>query len=303
MPAVGLFSFLLSAVSCFLFPATVLALVDDVNCDQRGSAADFTAVMIVSGDDMQFPDCTGAAPYRDRLLTDDDLLPIFHDLFMTFEPRATPTASASPTVTPTGNPTATGTPGSPTPVPFTATATTTGTPTASPSLTPTRTFTRTPAPTRTGTATQVPSATRTRSPTRTPTGLAYQLSGVWSANWTNLSCFGGGTNFGHLPDTSYRVTAVNGQLDIADVNGLILGRGLSLDSQGSVHSTVTLDSGKVCENNPSQALLYVYNYVFTFHTNGTGSATADWSYAQGTFCNQCQISDSATLTRTAPPGS
>jgi hypothetical protein len=309
MRTLFLFSWLLSCDSSLLFPPAAIAtslpfLVADANCDSRGSAADFTAAVIICGDYTQFPNCAGAEPFRDRPLTDEDFLPILHDIFMTFAPRETPTATASPTATPIVSRTATDTPGTATPTLPAPTATITVTPTSTPTPVPTNTptFTATRVPTRSATATRPPTATRTHPPTPTPTGLAYQLSGTWFAGWTGQICYLAGVQSGYLTDTTYRVTAFAGDLDIAGADGAFLGRGLKLNTDGSVQVHVSIDSGKVCEWNAAQHLVYLFDYVFTFHTNGTGTATAHWTYAKDTFCAWCDVMDSATLTRTAPPG-
>ena len=284
--------------------AVLPALVADVNCDEVGSAADFTAAVLVYGDDSLFPRCDGAGPYRDRPLTDEDLLPIFHDIFMTFAPRPRRTATASASATPTVTPTRSGGPASPTPtLAASATATVSATPT------PTFTATPTPVPTRaftsTATATHLPSATRPPPPTATPTGIAFQLTGTWAATWTGPLCYLNGTPSPQRLPASFRVTAVAGALDIADASGAIVGRGLPLNPDGSVKAHLTVDSGNLCKNAlpPGVPEFFVYDYTFILRTDGTGTASANWSYAKDTFCTECEVTNSATLTRTAGPGS
>src|SRR5262245_56502805 len=82
-------------------------LVADANCDGQGSAPDLTAAVIVSTDGTQFAQCADADPFRDRVLTDADFLPVLHDIFGTFDPVWTPTPSATPTVTRTPPPSVT----------------------------------------------------------------------------------------------------------------------------------------------------------------------------------------------------
>jgi len=217
-------------------------LVADANCDGAGSAADFAAAIIVSADSAQFPTCTAANQFRGRFLTDEDFIPILHDIFATFDAPWTPTPTASPTVTLTRTRTLT-----PTQTPLfppshtaTVTASPTATPTSSPtdSATSTPTFTPTRLPTNTRTTTPTPTSTPTRTgiPTPTPTGLAYQLSGSWFASWTGQICYLNGQAFTYLMPTTYQVTAVDGRLDIQIVNGVSLGRGLALDAEDSVET-------------------------------------------------------------------
>jgi len=297
-------------------PAAVVTppLVADVNCDGRGSAADFTAAILVAADDTRFASCPYADPFRDQVLTPDDFLPILHDLFATFTAPWTPTPTAShpASLTPTESPVTTraGTPtltptvpplptDSPTP---TATTTPTATATPSPTNTPTRTPTFTPVATKTRTPTRTATPTRQPPPTATPTGIAFQLSGDWAAHWTGAICFLNGQPFASLADVTYHVTAVFGQLDIQIVNGPVLGRGLALDSMNRVQTEYRVAGPDVCIQDGITEE-FDYNYTFTFNTSGTGSATAKWSYGLNAHCAVCQVSDTATLLRVAGPGS
>lgn len=289
-------------------------LVADVNCDGRGSAADFTAAILVAADDTRFPSCPDADPFRDQILTPADFLPILHDLFATFTAPWTPTATAfrpstatptaspivtrtrTPTLTPTAPPLPTA---SPTPTP---TATSTATATPSPTDTPTRTPTFTPVATKTRTPTRTATPTRPPAATATPTGIAFQLSGDWAANWTGATCFLNSQPFASLADVTYHVTALDGQLDVQIVNGPILGRGLTLSSMNQVQTEYQVASGNICELDGINEE-FAYMYTFTFKVNGTGSATAKWSYGLNAHCAVCQVSDTATLQRVAGPGS
>ena len=100
--------------------------------------------------------------------------------------------------------------------------------------------------------------------------------------------------------TSYQVTAVDGKLDIQIVNGVRLGRGLALDATNTVETLYQTDSGNICTLDGVDEE-YSFDYTFTFKTNGTGSASAKWSYGANAHCAVCQLSDSATLQRTAGP--
>jgi hypothetical protein len=227
---------------------------------------------------------------------------VLHDIFDTFSPRFTPTPTVSPTVTPTpgvtNSPTRTavaGTTATPTPTPSpTATSSPTNTPTATPTLTPTA------ADTATSTPTLSPTPTRTSTPSPTPTGVAYQLSGDWFAHWSGQICFLNGQPFRHLEDTTYRVTAVDGTLDIQIVGGARIGRGLQLDGNSTVVTRFTTLDNTVCLGVQPE---FVFDYTFTFHTNGTGTASADWSYGFNTNCAVCSVTDHATLQRVTGPGS
>jgi hypothetical protein len=164
------------------------------------------------------------------------------------------------------------------------------TPTSLPSLTrtPSRTATITP--------------TRTSTPAPTPTGLAYQLSGQWFANWGNQLCFLLGRPFQALQDVTYRVTAIAGQLDIEVVGGERISRGLTIEAGNRVRTVFTTGSGRICQLTRMEQQ-YRFEYTFTFNANGTGSATATWSFGENTNCESCRVTDSATLVRVAPPGS
>jgi hypothetical protein len=276
--------------------------VADVNCDGRGSAADLSAAVIVYGDDTQFPSCLAANPFRGQPLT---ILPILHDIFGTFNPPWTPTPTPSPTITRTGTVTATPTRTQLFPSP-TASATVSVTPSATPSATLSPTATATPTPTQSPTSTPSSSPTRsvtpkyTPTPTPTPTGVAYQLSGEWLAHWTGQICYLNGQPSGALQDTVYRVTAVDGELDIEIIGGARLGRGLVLDANDTVQVEYRVfDPSSVCFGVHPE---YVFDYTFTFHLNGTGAATATWSYGVNTNCATCTVNDTATLVRLGPPG-
>jgi hypothetical protein len=157
-----------------------------------------------------------------------------------------------------------------------------------PTRTPTQTFTRTV------------TATRTATSTPTPTGIAYRLSGDWAAHWGGQICYLNGQPFTHLQDTIYHVTSLAGQLDIQVRDGAIIGRGLTPDATGTVKTTYRVFDQNVCViNRVFQE--YVFDYTFTFHTDGTGTATAHWTYAFNTNCATCEVTDSATLLRVAPP--
>ena len=136
--------------------------------------------------------------------------------------------------------------------------------------------------------------------TPTPTGIAYQLTGDWVASWTGQICYLNGQPFTSLQPTTYRVTAVSGTLDIQIVNGARIGAGLTLDSTLSVATTYAVFDQNVCPATgvPEQ---YAFDYTFTFNLNGTGSATAHWTYGFNTLCVQCSVKDTATLHRIAGP--
>jgi hypothetical protein len=114
-------------------------------------------------------------------------------------------------------------------------------------------------------------------------------------------CYLNGQPFKWLPGTTYRVTAVDGRLDIQIVDGPSIGRGLTLDASNTVRTEYRVsDTESLCFNVQPE---YVFDYTFTFHTNGTGAATARWSYGVNTNCATCTVDDSATLSRIAGPGS
>ena len=275
---------------------TPLPLIADANCDGRGTAADFSAAIVVSGDASKFPTCVEADRFRDRGLSARDFIPILADIFATFAAPWTPTPSPSPTITRTPNGTAT-----PTRTSFpTATASATATATPSSTPTPTPTNTRVPTFTATQTLTRTATATRTPTPTATPTGIAYQLSGDWAAHWGGAPCFLNGQPFPGLQDTTYRVTAVDGRLDVEIINGVRLGRALALDAKNTVKTTYSVFDQRVC---PNSGVLeqYVFDYTFTFALNGTGTASVHWTYGFNTFCVQCSVNDTATLRRVAGP--
>jgi hypothetical protein len=281
--------------------STPIPLVADANCDGRASAADFSAIVIVSGDDSRFPGCADADPFRGRPVGDPDFLPLLHDIFDTFAAPFTPTPTRSPTVTPTGRGTLTHTrTAMPTTTP-TRTASRTATPTRSPTDTPTETPTPVPTRTLTQTLTRTPTATRTPTPTATPTGLAFQLSGDWAADWTSQICYLNGVPFDALRDTTYRVTAIDGRLDVEIVDGVRLGRGLPIDATGGVQTTYRIFDQRTCLVTGVRQE-YVFDYTFTLRTNGTGSARAHWTYGFNTNCAVCEVTDTATLRRVAGPG-
>jgi hypothetical protein len=285
-------------------------LVADANCDGRGSAADFVAAVTVAGDGSSFPDCDGADFFRDRPLSDRDLLPLLNDVFSTFAVPWTPTITMTPTRT--GTPTQTR---SPTSIP-TPTRTPLVSPTPSPSISPTATWSWTPTPTTTptGTNTFVPTHTRTAtatftrtptplpSPTRTPTGFAHQLSGRWAVDWANPTlaiCFDSlGREFFRLADSVYTVTAVNGQLDIALPDGTVIGRGLMPAADGTVRFTYRTSVLPACNGVPPE---FVFDFRLTFRSNGTGDGSCRWTYGFNTNCFVCDKSDVAILRRQSGP--
>ena len=63
---------------------TPLPLVADANCDGRGTAADFSAAIIVSGDASKFPGCADADSFRGRRLTNGDFIALLADVFDTY---------------------------------------------------------------------------------------------------------------------------------------------------------------------------------------------------------------------------
>ena len=275
-----------------------MPLIADANCDGRGTAADFCAAILASVDASKFPACRGADSFRGRPLFDRDFIPILVDIFSTFAAPWTPTPSPSPTITLTPNGTNTPTHTAR----LTPSATASATPTVTPSPTPTPTPTDTPVPTLTPTRTVTRSATATRTATATPTptGIAYQLAGDWVANWTGQVCYLAGQPFTSLQATTYRITALDGQLDVTIVNGARIGAGLPLDSSLTVHTTYRVLDNRVCL---VTGVLeeYAFDYTFTFHANGTGSATAHWTYGFNTNCAVCEVTDTATLHRVALP--
>jgi hypothetical protein len=128
--------------------------------------------------------------------------------------------------------------------------------------------------------------------------VAQQLSGNWFVDWANQTtaiCFDpGGRPFFYLRDAFYRMTAVNGQLDVTTTDGTILARGVPIGNDGTISFRYQTGSGDVCLGVESQ---YVFDFVFTLHTNGTGSGSANWTYGANTFCFVCDKSDTAVLTR------
>jgi len=275
-----------------------MPLIADANCDGRGTAADFCAAIMASVDASKFPACRGADSFRGRPLIDRDFIPILADIFSTFAAPWTPTPNPSATITRTPNGTNTPT----RTAPLTPSATASGTATVTPSSTPTPTPTDTSVPTLAPTQTATPTATATRTAraTPTPTGIAYQLSGNWVAHWTGQICFLAGQPFNYLQDTTYQITAVQGQLDVAILNGARLGAGLPLDDTLTVHTTYRVLDQRVCPVTrvPEE---YVFDYTFTFRTNGTGTATAHWTYGFNTNCAVCEVNDTAILYRVAGP--
>ena len=267
--------------------------IADANCDGTASAADLLAAIMVSYDTSRFPGCRGAESFRGRPLTENDFLALFNDLFATFAVRWTPTPSATRTVTRTATRTHTRTA---TPL-VSATPTPTATPTATPTVTSTPLPSLTRTPSRTGSATP----TRTATPAPTPTGLAYQLSGQWAANWGNQFCFLLGQPFLSLQDVVYQVTAIDGQLDIEVVDGERIGRGLTIEAGNRVRAVFTAGSGHICRITQVEQR-FRFDYAFTFNLNGTGTATASWSFGVNTNCESCQVTDSATLRRISGPG-
>lgn len=275
------------------------SLLADANCDRVGSAPDLSAAIIVSVEPEQFPGCRGADQFRGRSLTDIDFLVIYQDLFATFDARWTPTPTASPTVSRTPTRTATRTP--------TAVVSPTRTPTASATqtatATPTRTATALPTLTRTVTFTPTPTRTRTPTPSPVPTGIAYQLSGDWRADWGSSLCFLLGRPFFALQDVTYRVTALDGRLDVEIVGGARIGRGLEIERNGTnyvVRTRYTADGADTCRLT-GVLLQYRFDYTLTLRLDGRGSATATWSYGENTNCESCRVDDAATLVRVSGP--
>lgn len=280
--------------------------IHDVNCDSRVSAADYTAAVAVSYDEQRFAGCGPADDYRGRLLVDADFVPITRAIFSFFDAPWTPTPTATrlPTRTRTSTRTRTAT----RTVTLTRTVTQTRTVTSTPSPAPTNTVTPTSTPTRTPTAASTSTITQTRTPsvTRTPTGLAQQLSGRWAADWQNKICFLDGQPFDALPDVIYRVTAINGDLDIVvetrdGKDGQVIGRSLEIrDPEGAspyaVLTRLTIETQNFCQNG-GRRFDYVFNYTFSFGVDGTGEARAEWSYGSGSFCFTCSVIDNATLQR------
>lgn len=277
----------------------------NINCDGDTSAADISAAILVSADPVQFPDCAAAGAFRGQPISDADLLPIIQDVFNFFDVAWTPTPSRTPTATRTRTNTRTAT--------VTRTATATGTVTATRTVTATGTETGTPSPspsrtqrlTATATVTGTATRTRTRTPTPpatpTPTGLAYQLSGEWAADWRNQPCYLNGEFFARLDDTTYRVTALDGLLDITAADGGRIGRGLAVDAQGNVEAQFRKQIGEMCEAS-GRLEEFLFDYKFMFRTNGTGAASVKWSYGKDSLCAVCEVDDTATLHRLSGPG-
>jgi hypothetical protein len=284
------------------------ASAPDVNCDDAVSSADYLAAILVSYDESLYPDCAPADDFRGRPLANADFeaitREIYHFFAEPFTPTRTRTASATRTRTPTRTPSQTRT--------QTATPLTTETPTRTvtltPTRTPTRTATQTPTLTPTVTRSTTPTQTQTLTPsvTRTPTGLAQQLSGEWFANWGNLICQVADRPVQQRPflqDVTYRVTARNNLLDIETTGGQLIGSGLPVASDGTVDPPeLTVFSGESCPPDlGGRPRNFRFDYRFRFSTNGTGSATAAWSFSEDSFCAVCSVNDSATLQRVSGP--
>ncbi len=286
--------------------------VPDVNCDSRVSAADYTAAITVSYDEQRFPGCGPADDYRGRLLVDADFVPITRAIFSFFDAPWTPTPTATRlptrTRTSTRTRTATRTPTATRTVTLTRTVTQTRTVTSTPSPAPTNTVTPTRTPTSTPTPASTSTITQTRTPTitRTPTGIAQRISGRWAADWQNNICFLAGQPFTRLFDVIYRVTAINGDLDIVAETpngqpGQIIGRSLDIENpEGSspyqVLARLTIETPEFCPNG-GRRLDFVFNYTFSFGLDGFGQARAEWTYASGSFCATCSVIDFANLRR------
>jgi len=120
------------------------------------------------------------------------------------------------------------------------------------------------------------------------------------ANWTGQICYLAGQPFTSLQATTYRITALDGQLDVTIVNGARIGAGLPLDSSLTVHTTYRALDSRVCLVT-GVLEQYAFDYTFTFHANGTGSAIAHWTYGFNTNCAVCEVTDTATLYRVALP--
>jgi hypothetical protein len=130
--------------------------------------------------------------------------------------------------------------------------------------------------------------------------LAYRLSGDWFADWTSQPCFLADERNPGLQDTTYHVTALDGQLDIQIASGARIGAGLQVDSSGTVQFTYQVFDQRVCDLTliPEQ---YVFMYTFTFQADGTGTASVHWTYGFNTNCAVCAVDDSATLRRVKGP--
>jgi hypothetical protein len=283
------------------------APVPDVNCDDAVSAADYSAAILVSYDETLYPDCEPADDFRGRPLVDADFEAITREIYNFFDEPFTPTVTRTPSVTRTRTPTRTATQTrTQTSTPLrSATPTTTITQTRT--LTPTRTATQTSTVSRTVTRTTTPTPTQTLTPsvTRTPTGLAYRLSGEWFADWGNTICFLDGRPndlFPFVPDVTYRVTAQNGRLDIVTTGGTLIGSGLPVAADGTVDPpSVRIPSGRICQIS-GRSIDFEFDYRFTFGTNGSGTASVQWSYGEDSFCAVCTpVLDSATLQKVSGP--
>jgi hypothetical protein len=105
-----------------------------------------------------------------------------------------------------------------------------------------------------------------------------------------------GVPFDRLQDTVYRVTAIEGEIDIFDTRtNSYLARGLTLDQSGTVRARVRAP-GQLCRIT-GVIQEYVYDYVFQFQLAGTGNAAAHWTYGHNTNCAVCTVDDQATLRR------
>lgn len=283
--------------------AQAIPLLADANCDGIGSAADFVAASIVAQDTFAFNDCRGADPFRNGQLTPQTQELLLNDVFHRLELPWTPTPTHTRTITgtPTLTRTATRT--------LTPSQTGTSTPTPSLTLTPSASPTNTspPTPTRTATPSVTPTSTFTPSATRTPTGIAQLFAGTWLVRWEHdiLSvCFLAGIPQSCplcVPDTTYKVTAVNGQLDVINqVTGETLGRGLPIvlnGNEGTVVTRLTRTFSDPCFGVLPQQ---VFDYALTFRIDGTGTALVNWSYAANTFCAVCQPHDTGAMQRIGP---
>ncbi|MBI1818339.1 MAG: hypothetical protein HYR72_25440 [Deltaproteobacteria bacterium] len=290
------------ALSC-IGTAQAIPLLADANCDGIGSAADFVAASIVAQDTFALHDCRGADPFCDGQLTPQTQELLLNDVFHRLELPWTPTPTKTPTTTRTPSLTRTAT--------ATRTPSQTGTITLTASLTPTPsaspTNTSPPTPTRTATPSVTPTSTFTPSATRTPTGIAQQFAGTWSVHWGHgieSVCFLAGIAQPCplcVPDTTYKVTAVNSQLDVINqVTGETLGRGLPIvfnGNEGTVVTRLTRTFGDPCFGVLPQQ---VFDYALTFDINGIGTALVNWSYGANTNCAVCEPHDTGAMQRIGP---
>jgi hypothetical protein len=132
--------------------------------------------------------------------------------------------------------------------------------------------------------------------------VVYQLSGDWFVDWANpitAICFDpNGQPFFRLVDTTYRVTAVNGQFDISIIDGSSLARGVPVQADGTVKFQYRAGSGTLCLGREPE---FVFDITLNFNLNGTGTGSAHWTYGFNTNCFVCDKADTAVLLRIARP--